>query len=146
MHLKPNPEDEGKITKEFLKKLVKSDFKQYYSTPHLNDSLYLHYKGFTHISNLEAYTGTFYTYSGLKVLYLEGNAIKKIEGLDTLTDIRCLYIQENLISTIENLDFLSNLVNLNLSDNQLYKIEGLSKLRKLQNLQVKRNRIGCEGV
>ena len=53
MHVKPNPEDEGKITKDFLKKLVKSDFKSYYSTPSLNDILYLHYKGFNQITNLE---------------------------------------------------------------------------------------------
>ncbi len=58
MHLKPDPEDNGVITKSFLKKLTKTDFKQYYSTPHLNDVLYLHYKGFTKIDNLEEYTGT----------------------------------------------------------------------------------------
>lgn len=52
MHLKPNPEDKGIITKAFLKKLCKSDFKQYYSTPELNDILYLHYKGFEKIDNL----------------------------------------------------------------------------------------------
>jgi dynein assembly factor 1 len=46
------------ITKSFLKKLTKTDFKQYYTTPHLNDILYLHYKGFTKIDNLEEYTGT----------------------------------------------------------------------------------------
>ena len=57
MHLKPNPEDKGVITKAFLKKLCKSDFKQYYSTPELNDILYLHYKGFEKIDNLEAFTG-----------------------------------------------------------------------------------------
>jgi len=74
MHLKPNPEDNGVITKEFLKKLCRSDFKQYYSTPSLNDILYLHYKGFEKIDNLEEFTG-------LKVIYLEGNAIKKIENL-----------------------------------------------------------------
>lgn len=58
MNLKANPEDEGKITVEFLKKLVKSDFKTYYSTPYLNDVLYLHYKGFSQITNLQDYTGT----------------------------------------------------------------------------------------
>ena len=55
MHLKPNPEDNGVISKEFLKKLCKTDFKNYYSTPYLNDILYLHYKGFTKIDNLEEY-------------------------------------------------------------------------------------------
>lgn len=34
-----------KITKEFLKKFLRSNFKLYYSTPSLNDCLYLHYKG-----------------------------------------------------------------------------------------------------
>ena len=38
-------EGEKRITKEFLKKLLRSDFKMYYSTPSLNDQLYLHYKG-----------------------------------------------------------------------------------------------------
>lgn len=78
MHLKPNPEDNGVISKEFLKKLCKTDFKNYYSTPYLNDILYLHYKGFTKIDNLEEYTGNASSYSGLKVIYMEGNAFRKI--------------------------------------------------------------------
>lgn len=53
MHLKPDEEDEGVITKAFLKKLCKSDFKQYYTTPNLNDVLYLHYKSFKQIANLD---------------------------------------------------------------------------------------------
>jgi dynein assembly factor 1 len=57
MQLRPNPEDQGVITKQFLKKLCKTDFKNYYSTPALNDILYLHYKGFNKIDNLEEYTG-----------------------------------------------------------------------------------------
>ena len=59
MHLKPNPEDNGVITKAFLKKLCRTDFKQYYSTPELNDILYLHYKGFEKIANLDEFTGIF---------------------------------------------------------------------------------------
>jgi dynein assembly factor 1 len=46
----------------------------YYTTPSLNDCLYLHYKGFDRIENLEEFTG-------LKVIYLEGNGLGKIEGL-----------------------------------------------------------------
>lgn len=78
MNLKPNPEDNGIISKSFLKKLCKSDFHNYYSTPYLNDILYLHYKGFEKIDNLEEYTGKHHLISGLKVVYLEGNAIRKI--------------------------------------------------------------------
>ena len=43
----------------------------YYSVPDLNDSLYLHYKGFRKIENLDDFTG-------LKALYLEGNALDEI--------------------------------------------------------------------
>lgn len=67
--------EEKRLTKEFLKKLLKSDHRFYYSTPYLNDCLYLHYKGFVKIENLEEFTG-------LKVLYIEGNGIGKIEGLE----------------------------------------------------------------
>ena len=35
------------MTKEYLKKLLKSDFQMYYETPYLNDRLYLHQKGLT---------------------------------------------------------------------------------------------------
>ncbi len=42
-----------RITKKFLKKLLRSDIKTYYCTPKLNESLYLHYNGFDAIENLE---------------------------------------------------------------------------------------------
>lgn len=91
-----------RLSKEFIKKLLKSDFKLYYSTPYLNDQLYLHYKGFMilkkikesfslgfdKIENLEEFTG-------LKVIYLEGNGFSKIEGLETLKTLRCLYFFKN---------------------------------------------------
>jgi dynein assembly factor 1 len=65
--------EEKRLTKDFLKKLLRKDFKLYYTTPYLNDCLYLHYKGFDRLENLEEFTG-------LKVIYLEGNGLNKIEG------------------------------------------------------------------
>ena len=49
--------EDKRLTKDFLKKLLKTDFKHYYTTPYLNDSLYIHYKGFQKIENLEEFTG-----------------------------------------------------------------------------------------
>jgi dynein assembly factor 1 len=123
------------MSKKFFNKFLCSNFRLYYRTHELNDILYLHYKGFKIIENLQ-------TFSNLKVLYLEGNSIKKIDGLNHLKQLSCLYLQENCIEKIENLEGLDLLYNLNLSDNCIEKIENLSTLKSLSNLILKRNRIG----
>ena len=54
-----------------------------YETAELNDKLYLHFRGFKKIENLDAYTGC-------KAIWLDSNGLDTIEGLDKLTGIRCL--------------------------------------------------------
>eukprot|EP00736_Rhodelphis_marinus_P010652 Rmarinus@m.19462 len=120
------------MTKESLKKLCKE--KDLYTTPELNDKLYLHYKGFSKIQNLDAYTG-------LKALWLESNGVLRIGGLENQRELRCLYLQQNLISKVENLDSLTELDSLNLSENSITKIENLESLCKLHTLQLASNSI-----
>ncbi len=103
-----------------------------YETAELNDKLYLHFRGFKKIENLEAYTGC-------KAIWLDSNGLACIEGLDALVQVRCLYMSKNLISTIENLSNLKELIQLDLSSNRITKIEGLSSLPHLDSLNLSRN-------
>mgnify|MGYP003389436388 CR=1 FL=1 len=89
--------------------------RSYYSSEYLNDILYLHckgnlnflislkYLGFPKIENLEKFTG-------LKVIYLEGNCIEKIEGLEKCVNLRSLYLHDNCIREISGLEHCKNLV------------------------------------
>ena len=44
---KRREENKIRMSKEWLKDLLKSDFQMYYETPYLNDRLYLHQQGST---------------------------------------------------------------------------------------------------
>lgn len=111
-----------------------------YSTPHLNDKLYLHYKGYSKIENLEEYTG-------VKAMFLEGNGLTKIEGLDAQKECKSLYLQENVFDKIEGLDAQTELDSLNLSKNYITNIENLSHMTKLTSLNMAHNKIASsEGV
>ncbi|EGR32825.1 leucine rich repeat protein [Ichthyophthirius multifiliis] len=90
------------------------------------------------IENLEEFTG-------LKVLYFEGNGCSEISGLQNCVNLRSLYLQENLIKKIENLENCTLIANLNLSENDIKKIENLDNLKNLGTLQIKRNRLGIDG-
>lgn len=128
----------SEMTKAALRKLCKDN--SLYTTPSINDKIYLHYKGFPTIQNLEEYTG-------LKAIWLEGNGLTKISGLENQKLLKTLYLHENLIEKIEGLENQLELDTLNLSKNYIKKIEGLSHMKKLTNLNLAHNPISSiEGI
>lgn len=124
----------NRLTKE---KIIKACVDNgYYRTPHCNEKLYLHFRGYDKIDGLEEYVN-------VKVLWLEGNSLHRIEGLDTLTDLRCLYLHQNCIHEVQGLSKLTKLDTLNLSDNYIEDLgQGLEAQKdSLSSLQIKNNKI-----
>ncbi|KAJ8604913.1 hypothetical protein CTAYLR_004307 [Chrysophaeum taylorii] len=127
------------FTKSTLQEICQKD--GLYRTASLNDKLYLHYRGFKKID------GTVLgEYSGLRCLWLQGNSLVKIEGLENLTQLRTLCLHENVIDTIQGLETLVLLQSLNLSKNFIRNVENLSKLTKLESLDLGHNSIGPDAT
>lgn len=103
-----------------------------YETPELNEKIYLHFRGFRKIENLDKFVSC-------KALWLDSNGFSQIENLEPLVELRCLYISKNLISKMEGLDTLQHLTILDLSNNRLAKIENLSCCSNLQTINVSHN-------
>jgi dynein assembly factor 1, axonemal len=122
------------MTKPLLRKLCKDQ--GLYVTPNINDKLYLHYKGFNSIANLDEYVG-------LKALWLEGNGFSKIEGLEHQKMLKTLFLHENIIDKIEGLENQTELDNLNLSKNFIRVIENLSHMKHLTSLNLANNTISA---
>jgi dynein assembly factor 1, axonemal len=82
---KPIPEKNEKgqyiMTEQYCSELC--EYNGHYYQPTLNGNLYLHYKGFKKIENLDAFIN-------VKVLYLENNCLKTIENLSHMKQLSCL--------------------------------------------------------
>ena len=123
------------LTNKYLRDLFRKEPRRYYRTPCLNDKLFLHYKGFSNVKNLEQFIN-------LKCLYFEGNGCRSLTGLEENTALLSLFMQENVIEDMSGLNTLVNLRTLNLADNCIRTITGLSSLVRLDSLYLKSNRIG----
>jgi dynein assembly factor 1 len=129
----------SEMSKQELRKLVDADRRIYYRTEELNDKLYIHYKGWRDLKNLDGWTG-------LKTLYAECNAFSRIAGLQNCTKLRSLFLQENCINKISGIETLTELWSLNLSSNFIERIEGLENLKGLNTLIISKNKLGHGGV
>ena len=57
------------LTEKHIMKLLKNNQNLYYTTPEVNDQLYLHFKGYKEIRNMQMFPN-------LKCLYFEGNGLR----------------------------------------------------------------------
>lgn len=108
-----------------------------YAAPHLNDQLYLHCKGFTAIKNLEPYRG-------VKVLWLEQNALSELSGLEAQQEgLVSLFVQNNFIRSLTSLTAtLAGLRVLNVSHNYLTSLRGIAAAcPSLETLQASHNQL-----
>ena len=124
------PEDTTRITRDFVAKLCKS--KGFFSTPELNEKLYLHFFGFQRIEGLDEFINC-------RVLWLENNLIEAIEGIEKLTMLDTLYLQNNMVRSLQHDLHHNSLRVLNVSHNLLISLSGVERFCNLQQLHVSHN-------
>ncbi|GAA4470408.1 hypothetical protein GCM10023189_58950 [Nibrella saemangeumensis] len=98
------------------------------------EELYLDRNAIRKIENLE-------TLTRLKVLSMTYNELERIEHLDTLTRLQVLDLQFNKIGRIENLEKNTELKLLGLSSNQIDSLAGITHLQLLTTLYMGHNRL-----
>ncbi|KAM9294045.1 leucine-rich repeat-containing protein 9 [Gastrophryne carolinensis] len=104
-------------------------------------SLEVLHLGYNGISNL--YQLQLGRLRSLKALYLQGNEISQVEGLDGLQFLQELFLDHNRIKVISEMSFAkpSSLVSLHLEDNRLRDVNSLLSLIKLKKLFIGNNKI-----
>ncbi|CAI9727819.1 leucine-rich repeat-containing protein 9-like isoform X4 [Octopus vulgaris] len=79
----------------------------------------------------------------LRALFLQGNEITKVDGIEQLTNLSELILDANKIRTLSPQSFSGqlNLLELHLEENRLISLAALGQLTKLQRLYVGSNKI-----
>ncbi|XP_014790953.1 leucine-rich repeat-containing protein 9 [Octopus bimaculoides] len=79
----------------------------------------------------------------LRALFLQGNEIMKVDGIEQLTNLSELILDANKIRTLSPQSFSGqlNLLELHLEENRLVSLAALGQLTKLQRLYVGSNKI-----
>ncbi|KAG7669594.1 hypothetical protein Ndes2526B_g05940 [Nannochloris sp. 'desiccata'] len=120
------------LTKAALKAICREH--NLYMTPSLNDVLYCNSGGFTTLTGLEAYCN-------VKSVFFENNALTDLSTMPSLPFLKCLYLQNNAIKSLEGLDTKApSLHSLNVSRNQLASLDRLN-LAELSTLLCAENRL-----
>lgn len=109
-------------------------------TPVLPNLEVLHL-GYNNITNMAALQLSRLT--NLRALFLQGNEISKVDGLEGLQDLRELVLDRNKIKTISSTSFASqwNVTELHMEENRIRELNHLEPLQNLQRLYLGMNRI-----
>ena len=93
------------------------------------EEISLHQLNITKIENIDKYC------KDIKILYLQDNAIQKLENLRRLKCLQYLNVSMNVIDIIEGLEGCENLKKLDLTLNFVGRISTIINLRKNQHLE-----------